>query len=137
MGDGFGLSDLAPLSGEGTSGGPSEARTPAGGARLFGGELGRLLLEEQLEGALGQPVGGGVGDLLERAEVHIQPGTVPPERSPGDDLGPLFGQGVQLLQFVGRELVRRHPSPPPEVRTRATGGFPIPPPRRHKAHCKP
>jgi hypothetical protein len=70
---------------------------------LFGREFGRLLLEEELEGALGQPVGGGVGDLLERAEVHVESGAVVAERSPGDDLGPLPGQVVELPEFVGRE----------------------------------
>lgn len=137
MGDGFGLLDLGPLSEEGASGGPSEARTPARGAGLFGRQFGRLLFEEELEGALGQPVGGGVGDLLERAEVHVEPGAVVPERPPGDDLGPLLGEVVELLEFVGRELVRRHPSPPPEVPTRAIRGCPIPTPLPRKAHNKP
>lgn len=137
MGDGFGLLHLGCLSGEGASGGPSEAGTPASGARLFGRQFGGLLFKEQLEGALGQPVSGGVGDLLERAEVDIEPGTVVAERPPGDDLGPLLGQVVELSQFIRRELVRRHPSPPPEVPTRATGGLPIPTPLPCKTHHKP
>jgi hypothetical protein len=49
---------------------------------LVGRQFGGLLFEEQLEGALGQPVGGGVGDLLERAEVHVEPGAVVAEGPP-------------------------------------------------------
>lgn len=96
MTDRLSLLHLRPLSGEGAGGGCGGAECSALRAGLVGGQFGRLLFEEQLEGALGQPVGGGVGDLLERAEVHVQAGAVVPERPLGDDLGPLPGQVVQL-----------------------------------------
>jgi hypothetical protein len=57
-------------------------------------------------------VSGGVGDLFHGAKVDVESGSVVPEGASGDDFGPLFGEVVELLQFVGRELVRCHPEPP-------------------------
>ena len=67
------------------------------------GEFVGLLFEEELEGSLGQPLGGSGGDLLEGPEVHIEPGSIVAESPLGDDLGPLLCEFVELLEFLGCE----------------------------------
>jgi hypothetical protein len=103
VGDPFDLLDLGTLCGERAGVWLRGAGLAALGTGLLIGELVGLLLEEQLEGSLGQSVGSGVGDLLEGAEVHIEAGPVVAEGPPGDDLGPLSGEFVELLEFLGCE----------------------------------
>ena len=80
------------------------------GTRLIRREPDRRLFEEQLEGAYGQPVGCRVGDLRERAEVHVEAGAVVLERPAGVDRCPVVDQVMTLSQFLARELVRAIPS---------------------------
>jgi hypothetical protein len=72
------------------------------------GELFGLLLEKQLECAFGESGGRRGGDLFHGAEVDAESRSVVTEGLLGDDFGPLFGEGSQLLDLFGRESVRVH-----------------------------
>ena len=69
---------------------------------LFGESL-RLLLEEELECSFGQPLRGGGGDLLEGAEIDIEPRPVVTECSLGNYFGPLSSKVVEFLELLGRK----------------------------------
>ncbi len=79
-----------------------------------------------MEGALGQPVCGGVGDLLEGAEVDLESGAVVAEGPSGHDFGPLGGQGSELVEFLSGESGSGHGSSCLEVAAMVTGAVPIP-----------
>ena len=74
-----------------------------------------MLLEEQLECSLVESLCGGGGDLLEGAEVDIEPGSIVPEGPLGNNLCPSCGEIVEFLEFVGCELWRGHRPPCLEV----------------------
>jgi hypothetical protein len=84
VGDAFDLLDLGSLGSERAGVGFGGTELSAGGTGLLGGELVGLLFEEQLEGSLGQSLGGGGGDLLEGSEVDIESGSVVAEGPPVD-----------------------------------------------------
>jgi hypothetical protein len=100
VGDPLGLLNLGPPCGERSGVGVRGAQLAARGTGLLVGEFVGLLFEEQLERPFGQSVCGGGGDLLEGAEVHVESGSVVPEGPPGDDLGPLPGEVVELSEFL-------------------------------------
>ena len=137
VGDRFGLPDDRPLGGKGTGRGPGETEASASGAGLLRRDFGGLLFEEQLESPLRESLSRDRGDLLEGAEIDLQTRPLVPEGPFGDDLGPLSSEVVELPKFLGRESDRYHDSPPPEVMTRATGGFPIPTSPANKTTHKP
>jgi hypothetical protein len=110
VGDPLGLLDLGSLSREGACVQFRVAGLSAGGTGLLCGKFAGLLFEEQLESPFGQSVSRGGGDLLEGAEVHVESGSVVAEGPLGDDLGPLSGKFVELLEFLGGEAGRRHGS---------------------------
>jgi hypothetical protein len=93
---------------------------------LFAGESLGLLLEEQLERSFGQSLRGSGGDLLEGAEVDIEPRPVVAECSLGNNFGPLSRKVVKFLKLLGRESRGSHASSCPEVTSMATSGLPIP-----------
>jgi hypothetical protein len=126
VGDRFGLPDDRPLGGKGTGRGPGEAEASASGAGLLRREFGGLLFEEQLESPLRESLSRDRGDLLEGAEIDLKTRPLVPEGPFGDDFGPLSSEVVELLKFLRCEFDRCHDSPPTEVTTRATAGFPIP-----------
>jgi hypothetical protein len=103
VGDPFDLLDRGPLSGERSGMAPGGAELTTLGTGLLIGELAGLLLEEQLESSFGQSLGRSGSDLLEGAEVHIESGSVVAKGPLGDDLGPLAGEFVELLEFLGCE----------------------------------
>jgi hypothetical protein len=67
-----------------------------------------LLFQEDLQGALVEAGGGGLGDLLHGVEVDVQPRAVVAEGAAGDDFAPLGGQITEFLEFLGGELASRH-----------------------------
>ena len=67
------------------------------------GEFIGLLLQEQLQGPFGQPLGGGGGDLLEGAKIDIESRPVVAEGAFCDDFGPPGGEGAELVKFLGSE----------------------------------
>jgi hypothetical protein len=62
-----------------------------------------LLFEEGLQGPRGESGGSGVGDLLHRAEIDVEPGSVVAEGAPGDDFAPLGGEALEFLEFLRGE----------------------------------
>ena len=88
MGDWFVLLDLTLLGGQCPSVGPGRTHDAATRTGLLVGDFVGLLLQEQFERPFGQTLSSHSGDLLKRAEVHIEPRPGIPERSLGDDFGP-------------------------------------------------
>ena len=101
------------------------------------GEFVGLLLEEQLESSLGQPVGGSGGDLLEGLEVHVESGALVADGPLGDGRGPLPCEFVELLELLGCEAGRRHGSSCLAVASMTGRGFPIPPSKHRQTPNKP
>lgn len=85
-----------------------------------------MLFEEGGQGALGEPLGGGQGDLLEGEEIDVGSRSGVAEGASGDDFAPLGRQFAEVLEFLGCELRRVHPSSCLGVTSRAEGGFPRP-----------
>src|ERR1700680_4316565 len=104
VGDAFGLLDLGSLSGEGSRVWFRGTGLAAVGTEGLLGELVGLLLEEQLERSLGEPLCGGRGDLLHGSEIDIQPRPVVAERSLRNDFAPLGRQCPESVQFLRCEL---------------------------------
>jgi hypothetical protein len=123
VGDAFDLLNLGTRGGERAGVWLGGTELAALGAQLFGGEFAGLLFEEQLEGSLGQSVCGGVGDLLEGAEVDVESGSVVAEGPLGDDLAPLGSESAELAEFLGRESRGRHGSSCLHVASIAAPGF--------------
>jgi hypothetical protein len=135
--DAFDLLHLGSLSGEGAGVRFCGTELAAGGTGLLFGEFTGLLFEEELESSFGQPLSGGGGDLLEGPEVHIEPGSVVPEGSPGNDFGPLPGEFVELLEFLGCESGCRHGWSCLAVTSMTGCGFPIPSSKHRQTPNKP
>ena len=132
MGDGFVLLDLTLLGGQCPSVGPGRTHDAATRTRLLVWDFVGLLLQEQFERPFGQTLSSHSGDLLKRAEVHIEPRSGIPEGSLGDDFGPSTSEGVEFLEFLVAEAGRRHGCPALELRRRGVGiSYPKPsgPPR--------
>jgi hypothetical protein len=126
VGHPFGLLDLGPLGSQGAVVRLGGTELAAGGTGLLVGELVGLLLQQQLQGSFGQPLGGDGSDLLEGAEVHIKAGTVVAEGPSGHDFAPLGGQGSELVEFLSGESGSGHGSSCLEVAAIVTGAFPLP-----------
>jgi hypothetical protein len=137
VGDAFDLLDRGSLGSEGAGAWLGGASPTAVGTGLLTGELGGLLPEEQFECALGQPVCGGGGDLLEGAEIDIESRSVVAEGPPGDNLGPRSGEVMEFPEFLGCETWRRHALSCLVVASMRGWGFPIPPSIHRKADSKP
>jgi hypothetical protein len=73
------------------------------GTGLFGRESLGLLVEEELQGSFGEPVRRHGGNLLHGPEVDVQAGPVVAEGPLGNDFPPLGREGVELVEFLGRE----------------------------------
>ena len=82
-----------------------------------------LSLEEDWQGALVEPGGGGLGDLLPGIQVEAEAGAVVAEGAAGDDVAPLGGQGAAFLEFLGGAVASRHGASCLGVRTTRGGGF--------------
>jgi hypothetical protein len=67
-----------------------------------------LLFEEGLQGALVEPGGGGLSDLLHGVEIDVESGAVVAEGAAGDDFAPLGRQITEFLELWGSELASRH-----------------------------
>jgi hypothetical protein len=105
---GLALGQGAVAAGQGALGPADGARAAALGAGLLRAEGLGLLLQEGGEGAFGQAGGGGVGDLLHGAEIHVGAGAVGAKGVAGDDLAPAGGQFTEFTEVLGRELPSRH-----------------------------
>lgn len=103
MGDRFALAKFDPLGVQGSFLPMDGTGEPAVGTRLLVAEG---TLQKGLEGALGEPLGGGVGDLLHRVEIDTESGAVVAERAAGDDFPPLGGEVAEFPEFVGGERTR-------------------------------
>jgi hypothetical protein len=126
VGHPFGLLDLGPLGSQGAAVRLGGTELAAGGTGLLVGKLVGLLLQEQLQGPFGEPLGGGGSDLLEGAEVDLESGAVVAEGPSGHDFGPLGGQGSELVEFLSGESGSGHGSSCLEVAAMVTGAVPIP-----------
>jgi hypothetical protein len=78
------------------------------GAQLLAGRTGLrvgqglgLLGQQGGEGALEQPLRGGLGGLLEGEQVGVQGGAGVAEGAPGNDFAPLGGEVTDVLEFLG------------------------------------
>jgi hypothetical protein len=100
------------------------AQPPAAGAGLLRAQRLGLLVEEGLQGALGEPLGRGVGDLLHGAEIDVEPRAVVAEGAAGDDLAPLGGQAAEFVEFLGGEGAACHDASSLGVATRVTEKVP-------------
>jgi hypothetical protein len=99
---------------------PAEGTRPSAvGTGLLLAQSGGLLLEEGLQGALGETGGGRPGDLLHGPEIDIESGPVVAEGASGDDLAPLGGEVVEFLEFLGRKGAACHDASCIAVKTRA------------------
>jgi hypothetical protein len=108
--DAFDLLDGGSLSGERSCMGFGGTRFAAVWTGLLVGELTGLLLEEELERSFGEPLCSGGGDLLEGAEVYVEAGSVFTKCPFGNDLCPSGSEVVEFLEFLRREVGRRHGS---------------------------
>jgi hypothetical protein len=78
-----------------------------------------LLFEEGLQGALVEPGGGGLRDLLHGVEIDVESGAGVAEGAAGDDFAPLGRQITEFLELLGGELASRHGAS--HLGVRATG----------------
>jgi hypothetical protein len=62
-----------------------------------------LLFQEGLQGAFGEPGGGGVSELLHGVEIDVASGAVVAEGASGNDVAPLCREVLELLQLFGCE----------------------------------
>ena len=60
-----------------------------------------LLFEEGGEGALEQPLSGGLGGLLQGEEVGVQGRAGVAEGTAGNDFAPLVGKVTEILEVLG------------------------------------
>jgi hypothetical protein len=84
----FGLLDGRPVGDEGAGGGFEPAEFATIRAGMFGGQFLGLLLEQQLQGALGHSLGGGVSQLFHGPEIDLQTGASVAESPLGDNFSP-------------------------------------------------
>lgn len=60
-----------------------------------------LLFEERGERALEQPLGGGLGGLLQAEQIGVQGRTGIAEGAAGNNLAPLGSEVTEILEFLG------------------------------------
>jgi hypothetical protein len=72
------------------------------------GQLLGLLFQEVLDGAFGQPLGGGTGHVLHSGEIDIEPGSLGAKGVACDDFAPLFGERANGIQISGTQAARTH-----------------------------
>jgi hypothetical protein len=104
----FALAKLPAVEGQGPFLMANGAGAAAVGAGLLGAEGIGLLCEQDGEGALGEPGGGGAGDVLHGLAIDVGAGPLVAEGTAGDDFAPLGGEITDFLEFLGRELASRH-----------------------------
>lgn len=97
-----GLNGLTGLDDQRTGVGDAWAKPAAGRTGELVGQIPALLAKEGVEGALGQPVGGGLGDGLQSGEVEDRDGRVVGGYASGDNLAPLAGQITEFLEVLRR-----------------------------------
>jgi hypothetical protein len=72
---------------------------------LLVGQVVGLLLQEGLQGPLGEALCGSEGDLLHGVEVEVE---VVLACASGDDFAPSSGEVAEFLEFVGGQLAAWH-----------------------------
>lgn len=77
------------------------ARLAAVGAGSGVAEALGLLLQKGREGAFGQALGGGAGDLFQGREIHVQTRALVTEGAAGHDFPPAGGQVTEVLEVLG------------------------------------
>jgi len=95
-----GLDGLASLHDQGTPVAGADAKASAGRTGELGGQVLSLLVEEGVEGALGQSVGSGPGDGFQGGEVEGGYGPALGGDTAGDDFAPLPGQNTKILKVL-------------------------------------
>ena len=86
-----------------------------------------LLLEEGLQGARGESLGGGAGDLPHGVESDAEPGPAASAGASGDDFAPLGGAAAEFVELLGGEGPACHDAPCLGVVTRSgEESFPVP-----------
>ena len=63
-----------------------------------------LLCQQGGEGALEQPLSGGLGGLFEGEQIGVQRGAGIAESAAGNDFAPLRGKVTEILEFLGVNL---------------------------------
>jgi hypothetical protein len=58
-----------------------------------------LLLQQVFDGALGQTLGSGNGQILHSGQIDVQPRPIGSEGVAGDDFSPLFGERAHGIQI--------------------------------------
>ena len=108
MADRLVLGEPAPVKGQ-RPGRASDGAGPAAvGAGLLLPQGVGLLAQQGREDPLGQPAGGGAGDVFHGLEIDIEARAGIAEGTPGDDFAPPGGAFTDILEFLGRKLATRH-----------------------------
>lgn len=108
MSDGFRRREGGPGRDEGSGFGVDRTDRTALGTGLGGAQGLRLLVEEGGECPVGQPVRGGLGQLLHEIEVDVQAGARGAEGAAGNDFAPIGGEGPDFLEHLGRKRTAWH-----------------------------
>lgn len=101
MGDGFAVTHIAAVSGEGARLVVNGTRPRAIGARGLGGERLGLLFQEGRESAFGQPARGGDGDLFHGGQVGVETGSGVAEGATAGNFAPTGGEITDILELFG------------------------------------
>jgi hypothetical protein len=109
---------------------------PVVGTGLLVAEGGGLALQESLEGAVGESLGDGVGDLLHRVEVDLERRAVVVECSTGDNFAPVCSELAEFLESVGGEQAAGLDASCQGVPIRAGEGFDADDLRMRTSHGK-
>ena len=80
---------------------PDGAQVLAGRTGLGVGQGLGLLGQQGGQGALEQPLGGGLGGLLEGKQVSVQGGAGLAEGASRNDFAPLGSEVTEVLEFLG------------------------------------
>ena len=95
-----------------------DTRPSAIGARLLLAQGLGLLFEEGLQGSLGEPGGGGEGELLHGSEIDVESRPLVTVGASGHDFAPLCGEVVEFVEFLRSEGVACHDASCIEVKTK-------------------
>jgi hypothetical protein len=116
--NGFALLQLSALNLERAVLAAEGTRSSAFGTRLLLTQGVGLLFKQGLQGALGEPSGGGVGDLLHGIEIDIESGPIVVKGASGNDFAPPSGEAAEFMQFLRCKGTACHNASCVEVKSR-------------------